>query len=188
MVSTRTPNSGSRALDDGIGNAGTDRVSSARCPALRWHNCAMASGAAFRCDQHGELSEPAESLGQLLLVEYVHHPVDREFANGHTVHREGAGLVHADHRRRPEGLDHGRPTREHVPLGHPPGAEGEEHRQYDGELLRQHRHGDGGARERAFEPVASCQPVDQDHHCGSSDPDDGDHSDQAVDLPLTQDC
>jgi hypothetical protein len=81
-------------------------------------------------------------------------------------------------------LDHRGPPGQHVPLRHAPSAQGQEHGDHDRELLRQHRHGRGDARQQSLQPIAACQAIDDHDHRGGAQAEHGDQSHQPVDLPL----
>jgi hypothetical protein len=69
-----------------------------------------------RGGEDGELGDLVEPLGQRPAVEHVHRVRDRELPDRHGVHRQRAGFVDADGRRRPERLDDGRPPCQDMPL------------------------------------------------------------------------
>ena len=80
----------------------------------------------------------------------------------HPVHRQRAGLVDAERGRRAERLDGGHPAGQDLVLREPPRAQGEEDRQDDGELLGEHRHPEGQAREEPLQEVAPGEREDGD--------------------------
>ena len=86
----------------------------------------------------------------------------KEGGDRHPVQGEGAGLVHAEHGGRAQGLDRRHAPGQNLVLRDAPRAEREEDGQHHRELLRQDGHGEGDPRQEALEPVAAGQAVD-DH-------------------------
>ncbi len=79
--------------------------------------------------------------------------VGEELADRHAVLGQRAGLVHAQHRGGPERLDGRDAAGQHPLLRDAPGAQGQEDRQHDRELLRQRGHGHGDAGQEALLPA-----------------------------------
>ncbi len=80
-------------------------------------------------------------------------------AQRHSVQRERAGLVDAQHARGAERFDRVRPAREHAMARHAPGAKGEKHREHDWELFRQRSHRQRHASEHALQPAGAQAAV-----------------------------
>ena len=134
--------------------------------------------------QHRELGDRVELFGQRLIVEGVDRTVDDQLANGHLVQRQRAGLVHAQHGRRSQRLDHRWAAGQNVLARHPPRAQCQEHREDDGELLGQQSHRGCDTGQHSAQPVPPGQPVDHHHDGGGQNPHDGKDFHQTVDLAL----
>ena len=80
----------------------------------------------------------------------------------HAVFGERAGLVGAQHGGRAQRLDGGGAPGQHSGVRDAPGAHRHEHRKHERELLGQHGHADGDAREHSVEPAAAEQAVEHD--------------------------
>ena len=78
------------------------------------------------------------------LVPAVRQP---ELLHRHLVQGQGAGLVRADDRGGPEGLDRGQALDDGAPLGHLGGADGEGHGHHGGQALGDGRHRQGDRRQ-----------------------------------------
>ena len=115
---------------------------------------------------------------------------DGKLSQGHLVLRERARLVDAKDRGGPQRLDRRHPPREHVAARDPPGAQRQEDRQHDRELLGERGHGHRDAGEETLLPdvgAASAREREGHHHeRAGHEPHDGEGADQAPGLLLQQ--
>ena len=135
--------------------------------------------------QDRELHELVKLVGKRRRAGDLERPVRGDEArHGHPVERQGPRLVDAEDGRGAERLDGRDPARQDALARDPPGAEGEEHRQDHGELLRQHRHRDGQAGEQAFEQAPAGAGVEDDDQHAHREPHRAEPADDAADLAL----
>ena len=81
----------------------------------------------------------------------------------HAVLGESAGLVHGQHGGGAQRLDRRHAAGQHVVFRKTPGADGQEHREHDGEFFRQDAHRERDPCEGAVDPVAAQGRI-QEHH------------------------
>ena len=137
--------------------------------------------------EHRELDELVHRLVQGLRTESGkrHRAVaDTSRRHAHPVGRERARLVHAQHRGGAEHLECGHTPGQHAALPDPPGAQAEEDRQHDGQLLGQQRHGRRHTHEQAVEPVVAGRCVHHGHQQTERRARDRDATDHASGLAL----
>ena len=107
-----------------------------------------------------------------------------EAPDHHAVLGQGPGLVGADHGGGSDRLHGGDAPGEHVALGDAPGAEREEDGEHHRELLGEHRHRQGDAREQAVDPLVPGEAPGQHQDHAEAEAPRGDDADDARDLAL----
>ena len=116
------------------------------------------------------------------LADAAHHPSERHLVGG-----QGAGLVDAQHRRGAQRLDRRHAPGEHAAARDPPGAQGEEDGEDDGELLGQRGHGQRDAGQEPLLPhggaATSREAVGHDHQRARRQAHDRARADQARPSP-----
>ncbi len=114
-----------------------------------------AAGQHGQVHQLGELRRPiARLVKRPLRVQLTRQGQPR---HAHAVLGEGARLVHAQNRGRPQGFERGHAPRQDVVTGHAPGTQGQEDGQHDGEFFGQQGHGPGDGGQRGLNPIATGQ-------------------------------